>query len=96
MLWKSPRFVDKLPIPRNPFSNQKVCVNLTWDRKKMVLKKINKIKDSYTKRYKELTLKNTKEMYPTFKTIHYRNQFNKDFKRIYYSYFPTKEGDIIW
>ncbi|CAH1737165.1 unnamed protein product [Aphis gossypii] len=97
-LWKSPRskIMDKLSIPQSPFSNQEICVKLTWDRKKMALKKINEIKNSYTKRFKELALKNTREMYPTFKTIHYKNKFNKDFKRIYYSYFPAKEGDIIW
>lgn len=88
--------MEKLSIPRSPFSNQEICVKLTWDRKKMMLKKINEIKNSYTKRFKELALKNTREMYPTFKTIHYKNQFNKNFKRIYYSYFPPKEGDIIW
>lgn len=97
-MWRSPKsnILKKLFIPQNPFSNQQLCAKLTWDKKNIVLKKINDIKNSYAKKFKELMLNNTREMYSTFHTIHYKNQLNKDFKRIYYSYFPAREGDIIW
>lgn len=94
-LWRSPKS-KILSIPRNLLGEKQHCAQLTWDKKNMVLKKINKAKDSYTKQFKQQTLNHSREMYPTFKTIHYKNQLNKDFKRTYYSYFPAKEGDILW
>lgn len=95
--WQLPRpKVKDIPIPQNPCTHLRNNTKWTWNKKETALKKINQTKNNYIYKVKELMLNNTKNLYPTFKTLHYKSRLNKDLKKTYHCYFPTKEDDIVF
>lgn len=96
--WKSPKpKIQNIPIPPNPLNDQKYSSKFTWDKKTEALKKSKRTADIYAKKVKELVLNNTREKYQLFKTLNKKNdKLNKNFKRMFHTYFPNKEDDLTF
>lgn len=83
-------------ILRQSMDKSQNGLKLKWDKKKNLMKTIKETEEKYMKGIKHQVLDGTRQTYPSFKTMDYQSNLNKEFKKTYHCYFPAKEKDFTF